>query len=465
MRRLVFVLLLVVFLAGCASQAPRGEGVSVSVMNYDSLQNIYVPIDGSVRDLDEAFDNLNRPDGEFIKVGELDLMVHNRGYADSLVALYVTGYDPNLFAVLPTGPYVLQGDAQRCYKDIQIGSDGEYSFNALCAASEEITLGGGVSRSDSGTVIDLAGYNLNVGRWLERLEERITGSEDGLFARFGDLFDGLNINCRIENPDEGRVSGSCRLGSQLLDFFSQRSTRGSLLLALYGGDVRECGNDCVVVPSRRFESQPYLRGDTEFTPGGEAEQVRYNMYMNRERWPASLDSHEQLFQVSACYLYTTYATPVVCISPTGRSSDSDVCRPGVQEIGHGQPAPLRISRIDQTNQGSRIMYTVHVQNQMNGRVFHPGAVDFCAPGAPDQYNRELRDVAKVIDARILGELDSLDCRDGTIRLDQRGQGQINCFMEIPPEAYNRGAYQTTLNIEIGYLYREQQTVFSSIHRI
>lgn len=463
MRRVCWALglVFVLFLAGCGPSQGGGDGVRVSILNHAELQNVYIPFDRPIGG-DQL---LSGRDGDFVKISELNLLVHNAGYADSLVALYVTGFDPNLFAVLPTGPYVLQGAPHRCYKDIQLSRGGDYSIQALCAASDELTLGGGISRSGTGTRYDAAAYGTQITDWLGGIERRIRGSEESFIERFGNMFGGLGLECSLTNPTEGKASGSCRLSSQLLDFFSQRSSRGSMLLMWYGSDVRNCGNDCTVVPSSRFGANSFLRGDSEYYAGGEALNVDYNIYLNRARWPANLNDHEQLFQVSACYLYTTYATPVVCISPSGRSDGSEVCSPGVQQIGHGQPAPVRITNIAQQNQGSRVMFTIFVENQLNGRVFHPGGVDFCAPGAPSSYRRELIDVAKVIDARVLGELEALDCRDGTIRLDDRGRGQISCFMDIPEQAYNRGAYQTTLNVEIGYLYREQQSVRSVISRI
>ncbi len=427
---------------------------------------MYIPFD---QPLPSSRDILDGSSGylfeeDFVKVSEMNLLVENRGYADSLVALYVTGYDPNLFAVIPSGPYMLQDRPGYCYKDIRMQGSREYSVHALCAASDEVTLGGGISRSGGSETVSAQAYGLQVGDWLRDLEKRITGEEDGFFDRFGSLFNGINVVCDSTSSADTSRSTSCRVSSDFLEFVSQRSTRGSLLLAWYGGDVRNCGNGCTLVPSPRFQEN-FLRGDSEYTPGGEAYNVQYDVFLNRDRWPANLNDHEQLFQVSACYLYTTYATPTVCIDATPHASDGGVCRPGVQEIGHGQPAPVRITNIEQQNQGPRVMFTINVQNQLDGRVFHPGAIDFCAPGAPDTYSRELRDVAKVIDARVLGEMEPLDCRDGTIRLNERGQGSINCFMDIPPEAYGSGPYQTSLNIEIGYLYRDMQTVRSSIHRI
>lgn len=470
MRRVALIALLAFafVLSGCVSSQSAGQGVEVSVLNRADLSDVYIPFDEplpSTSNIRGELESLNQGGDRFVKVSDMSLLVHNRGYADSLVALYVTGYDPNLFAVLPTGPFRMNPEAGYCYKDIVLQDDFDYSVYALCAAGEDLMVGGGLSRQAGAETASVSAYNANVGDWLSELSQRLGAEEDNLFSRYGSLLNGITIDCDIPvSEGETSRSTSCRLSSQFLDFVTRRSSRGSLLLAWFGGDVRDCGNGCTLVPAPQMP-RSYIAGDTEQFPGGEGLYVDYNVFLNRDRWPANLNDHDQLFQISACYLYTTYATPIVCVDPTPQSSDGDVCRPGVQEMGRGQPAPLAITSVEQTNQGPRVMFTIKVRNELGGRVFHPGAIDFCAPGAPNTYSRELKDVAKVIDARVLGELEPLDCRDGTIRLDERGQGQINCFMDIPREAYNRGAYQTTLNIEIGYLYRDLQTVQSSIHRI
>ncbi len=464
MRTFLYVgLCLLLVFSGCMADSPsssRSSGVDLRVINAAEIAHVYAPFSQLLQE------PLVRQGEDFVRIFDLNVLVHNRGYADSLVALYITGFDPNLFEVVPLGPYVQNIDTRFCYKDISIRDSGTYSVYALCTAFDDLLLGGGVSVDPSSTRFSVEGYRLNIGNWLAALTERVTGIENNFFTWFGDLFNGINFNCNFEtNPrDENTRRGTCSISSSFLDFVSGSHSRGALLLALYGGDVRACGNGCILVPSPRVP-RPFLAGNTARYPGGEMQYIDFGVFLNRGRWPINLEEHSQLFQISACYLYTTYVTPTVCIDPApGRNTDG-VCRSGVQALSQNQQAPLRVTHIEQSNQGPRIMFTIHVQDTRGGRVFHPGAIDFCAPSAPETFTRELRDMAKVIDARILGSLESLSCQqEGNIRLTN-GRGSINCFYDIPASAFASGPYQTTLNIEIGYLYREIQTVRSVITRI
>ena len=457
---------LVLLLASCApSPQASGSGVQTSVMNRGELADIYVPLNPFSVSPHDQMETRQFDTGRHIRIADMNLLVHNRGYSDSLVALYVTGYDPNLFTVRPHGPFVLQEGSRYCYRDVIIESLYDYSVFATCAIRDDVYVGGGFSQDGDDTVLDLSGYGLNIGKWLDKAFELLTSRESSFFESFNDRIGGIHIDCQIPiaRGEGSSLSSRCSLTSDFIDFLNRPDTRGSLLLALYGPDVSNCQNNCVLVPSPRLPRN-FLSGDKSDYPGGEMYTVDYGIYLNENRWPSNYFEHDQLFQISACYLYTTYATPVVCIDAAPQNSDAAICRPGVQQINHGQPAPLRISHIDQVNQGPRVMFTIHVENTMGGRVFNPGAIDFCAPGSPEVYSRELRDVAKVIDARVIGDSRSLDCRDGTIRM-QNNRGQITCFYDIPAQAYRSGAYQTSLNIEIGYLYRDIQTVQTTIHRI
>lgn len=461
---LIIACLAVLLLAGCApgSQQRVGTGVDMEIMNHQALQDLYfsdrLPEQGA--DFAAAMDL--SPDAKYVRIGDLSVALHNAGYADTLVALYVTGYDPNLFALAPLGPYILQDEPRACYQDIRIDGDDGWSVYGVCSVGDGVYVGGGVV--GAGTDAERAraeAYGVNADKWLDALAGMIGGEKAQIFEDIG-LFSDLDVVCESPTQNVNLKDVNCRLQWGDPSFYYQRSSRGALALALFGGALRECGNGCVVVPSP-VQPDRYLAGNTERFPGGEVTFVDYAIFLDKNRWPPNLNDHEQLFQVTACYLYTTYATPVVCIDPTPFGTEGEVCRAGVLQM-ETQPAPLRITSIEQSNQGPRVMFTINVENARQGRAFAPGAVDFCTPAAAERNAREVRDQAYVLDARVLGSLERLDCRDDVIRL-QNGRGSINCFYELPPNLIGRAAYQTTLNIEIGYLYREQATLRSDIHRI
>lgn len=465
---LLFTVLALVSLAGCMGpRQAQGAGVDIRVLNLQSLGDVYFQYYRGMEPTSPDELQLNQ-DGDLVSLFEINTLVHNRGYADTLAALYVTGYDPNLFVVEPLGPYRMNVDPQSCWRDITL-VDGSWSAYEICQTADDLRLGGGL-RGDGDDIEGFRAdvYNANIREWIKKVPFGI-----GEAIASSGLADDISVTCVGDKDGDKRSSAEVRptigdfvincdisLGNPVSYF--QRSSRGALALALYGDKLRSCANGCVPVPASLLADE-FISGNNELYPGGEASQVDFGVYLNRGRWPANLNDHEQLFQITACYLYTTYATPKVCIDPTPGSSDGEVCRPGILEM-ITQPAPLSITRIEQVNQGPRVMFTIHVQNSLPGRVFEPGAIDYCSPAAPETFARELRDTAKLIDARVLGSLDSLDCRDGLIHINE-GRGQITCYYDLPPESWNRPAYQTTLNIEIAYLYREIETVRSAIHRI
>jgi hypothetical protein len=475
MRYWLFVSLLLLVLAGCGPAAHRqlaGSGVELEILNQHYLRDIYFDYHSTTRPAPEHLESLQG--GDMVRLFDLSVLLHNQGYADSLVALYVSGFDPNLFTLVPLGPYTFRHGNRYCYWDVTVESDSVFRGYLLCPVGDGTFFGGGLigdGTSLTGGRVDA--YNLNIDSLVRNLANELNQEWLVAVANTG-LFSDVDISCESSTAARdslrqerggwvvGGSSAACRISMGRTELFFNRASRGTLTLAKYGKFLRECQNGCVPVPSPLLPYD-YLAGVSERFPMGHMAQVDFGVFMDRGKWPPNLNEHQQLFQVTTCSLYTTYITPVVCIDPTPGLTDGQVCRPGNIQVAP-QAAPLRITRVDQVNQGPRVMFTIHVEDQRGGAAFHPGAVDFCAPGSPEQYARELRNMAEVIDARIMGSLARLDCRDGRIPLNN-GRGQITCFYDLPPNSLGAAAYQTTLSIEIGYLYREQRTVQSTIHRI
>lgn len=481
MRSVTLVLcFFLIFLAACSSFAPRqapGNGVQTIITNANEFRDIYFPYQTSTVDgrpviqqrptPESVRASVANPNADLYELFRLQMTVANTGRADALAAIYITGYDPNLFVVHPLGPFVRNGEPRSCWQWMVNVNNGEYAGYAACVREEDV-FGLGVTWGDDRSV-RADGLNVNANDYLNRLLSWMRDEPTNFEDPTG-LFSSLNFNCNAGgNPVTssgvriGGVSSGCQISFGVPDRFLNRPSRGSLTLAQYAAGMRNCANGCTLVPSPLLPEQ-YIGGNTEWTPGGEMMNIDFGVWVDRNRWPENYNDHNQLFQVTTCSLYTTYITPSVCIDPTpGQNVDSKPCVAGRIDLERHQGAPLRISRIDQVSQGPRVMFTFHVEDTMGGRLFYPGAIDFCSPASPDVLSREFRDMAVVVDARILGSSEGLDCRDGLIRL-QNGRGQITCSYDLNPLSMSVGAFQTALNVEIAYLYRTQQTIHSSIHR-
>lgn len=482
MRPVVFALCVCLALLsacqGFTSQPPAGSGVQTHLLNHYEFQQVYFPhrtqvlddqpVGGVPRSLPEgAQEMVHNPNADLHELFRFQTVVANTGRADAVAAVYVTGYDPNLFIVHPLGPFVRTHEARSCWQWMAHVREGDYSGYAACVREEDM-FGLGVSWGDSRSV-RFDGFNVNAERYLSRLASWIRNEETNFEDPTG-LFQDLIFNCNVGEQELrgaglriGSASVGCLVSFGVPDSFLNRPSRGGLALAQYAASIRNCANGCTVVPSPLLPEQ-YLGGDTDWTPGGERVNLDFGVWLDRNRWPDNYNDHDQLFQFTTCSLYTTYVTPSVCIDPTpGLNRDSKPCVAGNIQIEQHQGAPLRVTRIDQASQGPRVMFTIHVENEQSGTVFYPGAIDFCAPVSPDSLSREFRDLAVVMDARVLGSSERLDCRDNLIRMKQ-GRGQITCAYDLNPTSASAGAFQTVLNLEIAYLYRTQQTVRTSIHR-
>ncbi len=472
-RYSLLILVLLVFLAGCmpsASQRGAGPGIETIIINQHEFRDVYFPYRGSARPTPESVqESVSNPSADLYEAFRLQLVVANTGRADGIAAIYITGYDPNLFVVHPFGPFTMDLGARSCWQGTAGRIDNQWDAYIACI-NERDMIGIGVQWGDERS-LRLDTRDVNIGELLGRIPELWGGESSRALHFFDRVFGPVNLNCNWQGSrPEGDISiggssSGCSFSFRYPHEYLNRPSRGTLTLAHYAALVRDCKNGCILVPSALL-AQDYLGGNTDQTPGGERVNIDVGVWVDRNRWPENYLRHDQLFQVSTCALYTTYLTPSVCIDPTPAVSAADkACVAGRIPLEQNQGAPIRVSRIDQVSQGPRIMFTIHVENVGGGRVFSPGAIDMCSPATPSVFSRELIDIVKVIDARLIGTTEALDCgTTGQIRL-RDGRGQINCFYELTPQSVRAGAYQTALNLELGYLYRTTQTVQSTIHRI
>lgn len=476
MRITIFMLCvsLLVFSA-CSVFAPQqqyGMGIETHIVNQYEFEDVYFQHAGSsIQGASPSvvpptvLDASGNPDADLRELFRLHTVVANTGRADGLAAVYVTGYDPNLFVVSPLGPYRMNRGVRSCWQWTVGVSDNRWDGYIACLREEDM-FGVGVAWDDDNTALRLDTRDVNAANLLNQIP-RLWREEPTTFFDGIGLFEHLDISCNLGGERTeglfgfGGASSGCSFNLNIPTSFLNRPSRGALTTALYGAMVRDCSNGCILVPSP-LQTQDYIGGDTELTPGGERLNLDIGVWVDRNRWPENYNDHDQLFQVSTCSLYTTYITPSVCIDPTP-GADS-ICRGVRNSLEQNQGAPVRISRIDQVNQGPRVVFTFHVENVGDGRIFHPGGIDMCSPATPDMLSREMRDVAVVTDARLIGTLDRLDCGDDVIRF-RDGRGQITCSVDLNRLSLSAGAYQSALNVEIGYLYREQQAVSSTITRI
>ena len=162
------------------------------------------------------------------------------------------------------------------------------------------------------------------------------------------------------------------------------------------------------------------------------------------------------FLVTSCYLYTTYATPIVCVDPAPFSQDEKVCYPGQIDLKGSQGAPVAVSRVYQENTPRSVIFTIEVRNVGRGKVINPGYMELCSPYYPGRLSSQDENIVVLGDIRLSGSPQRLRCvpDNNLIRL-RDGVGQITCTYDLE-YATAKSAYKAPLVVELWYGYSESQ---------
>ena len=156
-----------------------------------------------------------------------------------------------------------------------------------------------------------------------------------------------------------------------------------------------------------------------------------------------MDYYRPTFIATACYTYSTVATPVVCIDPNPYKSGQKACTIGNIAMAGGQGAPIAITSVEEEASPSKVMFKIHISNVGGGEVIN---TELSQCGQPLDYTK--LDVIKSYSVT-LGNM-SGECKPDQLRLIN-GQATIYCKFQIPSNAVN--AYTTPLRIELFYDYK------------
>ncbi len=345
---------------------------------------------------------------------DVNVEVGNIGSAFSRGALFLSGYDPTMIQVYGINPQRRSGQA--CMLDI-----GNIGFGTF----------GGTLRCDDFFIGASKDYQTFGARNLDLsfLSEALN---------LGNLFGDVNIYGQKTGGDD-RWSVSVGFDNPNIDI--EYANHGRLLVALFS----------VINFQNNFGVEYLLEGDTYEFPGGELAYINFDG--NVVNWPPGLDQTYQTFMITNCFLYASYAAPVICIDPAPFSQDRKVCTPKLYTGTKGQGAPVAVTSIEQENTPRQAIFTIHIRNVGGGDVYDPGRLEMCSPYFPGRVTNEDKNVIYIGDIRVSGDLQRLDCTPNDfVRLDpSTGEGIVTCAYEIPFSGL-RSAYQAPLVIELWYGY-------------
>lgn len=170
----------------------------------------------------------------------------------------------------------------------------------------------------------------------------------------------------------------------------------------------------------------------------------------------SVDSLNQKITATACYEYETQAPIQVCVDPNPTRNADDSCTPGATGIGGGQGGPIAVTDVRQETLKGKATFTIRLSNVGGGEVYKTDRVDECL-----NLGRTDSNVLEVLEVELGGE--SLDCQpEDEIRL-LNGVGTLRCQIDGLDE--DSPAYETSLNVHVGYGYKDSVSKTVSVRRI
>jgi len=405
-RYLLLGLLVVLLLAGCTVFSRGGN----SNQYLDPTQaKYYQGTDGVEMQFDQLPPRLyyygNVPDSS-VNEFPFSIQVWNEGASYSRGAVFVSGYDPHLVEIdkIPIG---------KSYPGACSLRIGDYSLNRL-----GMTMQCGDNFQWSG----------GEGNWLQSIT--VKGKT---------WFDNSILSSLIVNFDHQSSGSSLDIVFDDTKLSFDKREHGILLIALLAG-----------ISFEKYLGQEFLlAGDTYDYPGGEQDYVPYTGRI--VNWPEGVDTIKQHFMATSCYMYTTFAAPLVCIDPQPYAETRKVCSPAMASWSGGQGAPLAVTSVTQESTPRTAVFHITVRNVGGGTVFDPGQLEKCSPYFPGGAKASDKDAFWIGEVRI-GTTSIRDrCTpDGRVRLNN-GQAEFTCSYPIEYAELN-SAYTAPLVVELWYGY-------------
>ncbi|MBR9700709.1 hypothetical protein GOV11_02490 [Candidatus Woesearchaeota archaeon] len=365
----------------------------------------------------------------------LGVELWNKGASYSRGGIYISGYDPNMimFDEIP----IRDGGVGACGIGLGNIGFGEYGVIVRCDGTEVIAGDRTSIRIDS--IADLIrgiGDRFSKNWWPSDNVDFSVGYD----SSYGENFFWINVGDLYAN----------------VEWYQN----GILLIQILSGINFNINGGIEFL----------LAGDTYEFPGGESDFLVYNGHI--VDWPIGLDQTQQTFMMTSCYLYTTYADPVVCIDPAPFDDVRKVCYPRSRTWNGGNGAPVGITSIEQENSPRKIIFRINVKNIGRGTVWDPGQLERCSPYYPGRVTLEHKNTVYVGDVRVgsigligRGGREGISCYPNPIRLDPNTQaGSTTCTYPIQFTSI-KSAYQSPLVVELWYGYSEVQMRQVTIKRV
>ena len=423
------ILLLLVILSGCGGGS--GETCTLSEEQCEYYTGSRgVRMDPTYAPDELIYHSRDIPDENAV---DIEYTVENVGASASFGALYIAGLPTQLFDLFRVdgeGNELLITGGQACDLGFNIGLGGSNPLGFL--------FGSGATSAGC----DLAlGWNENGGYGyvgIQTLLRAFGGSED-----LNVIFDEMGIprpEGQIGYNTEDGLTFDASIGLSYFDIFPHGIGILSIMSKYPLGSLN--GNVFV------------LEGDTPHTPGGEQQFRAFRVKL--PNWPVGQDTMEYDYEVRACYAYTTFVSPEICIDTRPRENvQGKICNAD-RSISLGtQGAPVAITQMRQETNRRSIQLWFTIENVGGGRVVNLDNFMACSPYYSARVKeRDLYDTVYLPKLYVGNQPDLIECNSHKIRL-QNGKAEIRCSYDLTHPSVDNvdTGYTLPLEMELWYGYQ------------
>jgi hypothetical protein len=210
------------------------------------------------------------------------------------------------------------------------------------------------------------------------------------------------------------------------------------------------GYDPQYLPNLHIEPSEIINieGKDEFDPAGDMSQTveitdfSVNAPTHKEILPQRLN-------IIGCYDYVSYGSYEVCVDPDpyNRRIENKVCQGGNFAAG-AQGHPVAVTSIEEKVSKNDIRFNLRISNVGNGVVYDRSLSPEACAYDLDRARLNIIDVMKVELSGI-----RLECEpNNPVRMHEGSSTMVSCVCENCVNL-DQGAYETVLNVELGYGYR------------
>jgi len=413
-------LMIILAVAAITITGCSGAGTNVSPKYYTGYDSVEMSFMSDSPPTTFYYDG-EAAAGSQVNTIPINVQVQNKGSSDSYGAIFVHGFDPNIVSVQTSSGSTSNG------LGYNYGTGGQSVFGGWMSGQNYAFNIGGIPIGDSTLNFGMADIN---GRQMISFS---TLGGGGTVRSRSELFSSLGYTSA--NIAEARVGGILvPITKSMYGIYGWTNTIQSI----------------------------ELEGRNQNNPAGEMDVLDFPATIMT--LPPSLEQFQQRIMITSCFSYATHASTMVCIDPEPYSNVRKACTPLTVGLSGGQGAPVAVTSIEQRPGRGRTTFTINVKLSKTGTddiLYDYYQLYKCNPASGAIVKTNDKNVIDVGYVHLSNQDITMSCLpDQRIRLDESGNGQIVCSIDLPANMPS-SAYEAPMEIELWYGY--SKTIYRDVY--